>query len=646
MHYYNIAPNRIIRTDSQFFTYCSTKKLKIGQIVEIEVGKKTLIGIVFDEVKKPQYKTKSVVSIIENNPLPKPLIDVAVWIAQYYGTPLATVLQTIIPKNINKKRRLTLSAPEYPQRKRTKKVFNKDQLAAIKTLDKYTDGTFLLQGVTGSGKTEVYIDLAKKALQSGRSAIILVPEITLMPQLVAELSNHFSNPLTIHSRMTEASRHIIWQKALNSDTPQIAIGPRSALFLPLKNIGLIVVDESHDASFKQEKAPRYSALRTATILGQLHHAKVIFGSATPNATDKFLALESKRPILLLKNVAQKNNKPPEITLVDATKRNNFKKHRFLSDKLLIQIEQNLKNKKQTLIFHNRRGSTSMTLCEKCGWSPQCPRCFLPLSLHISDFSMHCHLCGWNQKVPMNCPECSSSDIIHKGIGTQLIEAELQKIFPEAHIARFDRDNTKADSLEALYQKVYDGKIDIIVGTQIIAKGLDLPNLTTVGIVQADTGLIIPDFNTDERVFQLLTQAVGRVGRNKNKSQVIVQTYKPNHPSIVYGIAQDYDKFYQYTIDQRKRGLFPPFVFLLKLTCVYKTEAAAIKNSQKIFQDLKNKVSTSVKISHPAPAFYEKQAGNYRWQIIVKSPKRQLLVDLLQYIPSKNWQHELDPTSLL
>jgi len=446
--------------------------------------------------------------------------------------------------------------------------------------------------------------------------------------------------------MTEAERHLSWLEALNSNEPRVVIGPRSALFSPLKNIGVIVVDESHEPSYKQEKSPRYSALRVATILGRLHKARVIFGSATPSITDRYLAEQSKQPILKLTKVARLGSIPPSTSVIDMRNRANFKKHRFLSDILIKQIETTLELKKQVLIFHNRRGSTSTTLCKECGWTAKCPRCFLPLSLHSDQHILRCHICNFQTSIPTSCPECKGTDVIHKGIGTKLIESELRKLFPSANIARFDADNKNEEAVNARYNDLYSGEIDIAIGTQVVAKGLDLPHLRTVGIIQADAGLALPDYGTNERTFQLLAQVVGRVGRNEHQTQVIVQTYQPDHPSIKNGLAQNYDEFYLQSLAERKKSLFPPFTHLLKLVCIYKTESAAIKNCQKLAQELKMKVDKDIQILGPTPAFYERQHDTYRWQLVLKSPKREHLINALKLIPPTHWQSELDPTSLL
>ncbi len=646
MYYFEVAPNQIIRTDSATFTYSSDSPLKIGQIVLIEVGKKQMTGVIFRETTKPTYPTKPIKSIIEDRPIPIELIELTKWLSKYYITPIATVLHTILPSGITKKRRIHNTVPQITKRVRTNIVFNTEQATATKELDKNIPGTYLLQGVTGSGKTEIYIDITKKSVANNKSVIILVPEIALTSQLISEFSNHFDNLLVTHSKMTEASRHLVWLEALTSTIPRVIVGPRSALFLPIRDIGAIIIDEAHEPSYKQEQSPKYSALRVATMLGRFHKAKVIFGSATPNISDRYLAEQSNRPIIKLTTLARIGSKPPLVILVDMTRRNNFAGHRFLSKQLIEQMTETLNINKQVLVFHNRRGSTSTTLCENCGWSATCPSCFLPLTLHADHHHLLCHICGYKSDIPSSCPVCNSVNIIHKGIGTKLIESELRKVFPNANIARFDADNSDGETVENRYSDLYSGKIDIAIGTQIIAKGLDLPNLRTVGVIQADTGLALPDFNTNERTFQLLAQVIGRVGRNKHQTQVIVQTYQPTHPSVTTGLTQDYESFYLQTLSERKKSLFPPFTHLLKLTCVYKTEAAAIKNSKQLADELRAKVHVGVQILGPTPAFYERQHGMYRWQLVLKSPKREYLIDAIKLIPQKSWQSELDPTSLL
>lgn len=647
MHYYEVAPTRIIRADKAAFTYSSETPLELGQIVQVSIGNRHVTGLIIGHTASaPAYEVKPIAKLIEPQPIPSYYIDLTLWMSAYYATPLATVLQTLLPRGLEKSRRSKSLSTSYNPRKRTNFVLNDEQQTAIKKITTASAGTTLLHGVTGSGKTAVYLELAKRAVKNKKSVILLVPEIALTSQLVADFSHDFSHVIVTHSRQTEAERHLQWQAALRSKEPAVVIGPRSALFMPISNLGLVIIDEAHEPTYKQEQSPRYSALRAAHILAEQARAQVVLGSATPSVQDYYLAEKKPGSLVRLTKPAVTNTAKPDIRIIDMTKRSNFTHHRFFSDILLTQIEQDLAAKKQVMIFHNRRGSASTTLCDNCGWQAGCPRCFLPLTLHADQHLLRCHVCGLAAKVPTSCPECHHTDIIHKGIGTKLIESELQKLYPKKIIARFDGDSGATDTVEQRYKELYNSDIDIIIGTQVIAKGLDLPNLRTVAIIQADAGLSLPDYSAAERAFQLLAQAIGRVGRSTHSTNVIVQSYQPTHPVIQAGLSQDYDTFYERILAQRKHTHFPPFRFLLKLTCVYKTERSAISNSQKLATTLRHQLPADVEILGPTPAFYERQGDTYRWQLVLKAPKRAQLLDALQYLPPQHWQFELDPISLL
>lgn len=647
MYYYEVAPTQIIRSGSDSFTYSSTERINVGSIVRVSVGKKQLNGVVVSVSRTaPSYDVKSIDQVIEKQPIPASLLALAHWLSSYYATPLATVLQTVLPAGLHKKRRTSKEFTPVSNRKRTNFVLNENQLRAVQQITQATPGTVLLHGITGSGKTAVYIELAKRSISDGNSVIVLVPEIALTSQLVAEFTHHFSSILLTHSKQTEAERHHVWRQALESQQPIIVIGPRSALFMPVPKLGLIVIDESHEPGYKQEQSPRYHALRAATFLAEQSHARLVLGSATPSIVDYFLADTNNRPIVSMNARAVATAVKPTVQLVDMTKRTHFKRHRFLSDDVLEKIEQTIAANKQVLLFHNRRGSAPTTLCENCGWQAGCPHCFVPLTLHADTHELRCHICNFTSRVPTSCPECGSASIIHKGIGTKLIETEVAKLFPKLSIARFDGDTDSKETLENRYADLYEGSIDLIIGTQVIAKGLDLPHLGAVVVVQADAGLSLPDYSSPERTFQLLAQVIGRVGRADHPTHVIVQSYQPTHPAITLGLAQDYAGFYKLALQQRRRGNFPPFSYLLKLQCSYKTEAAAVKNSRALAATLRSVLPASVEVLGPTPSFYERAGGSYRWQLVVKSPKRSLLLDALRHLPATYWQYELDPISLL
>ncbi len=645
MYYYEVGLTRIVRQNHQTFTYESNSRLLLGQFVIVEIGRKQHVGIVISTSVKPSYVTKPIVSALDLPLLPIQLLQTALWISEYYATHLALVLQTILPRGITKKRRARQSAPSVVARSRTHLLLNTEQQQALQKIEQANTGTVILHGVTGSGKTAVYIERAKAVLASGKSVIILVPEIALTSQVVSDFHQHFENIIVTHSGHSEAERHHAWLDALTSQKPRIVIGPRSALFMPVAHIGLVVIDEAHEPSFKQDQSPRYSALRVASVLAHHHDAIVVQGSATPLVSEYYLAETSDRPVIHMRKKAQTGATEPNIELVDMTKRSNFSTHRHFSDKLIARINQTLEGGKQVLIFHNRRGSASTTLCEQCGWSATCPRCFVPFTLHADKHRLRCHICGLEEKVPTSCPVCTSTGIVHKGIGTKLIEAELRRLYPNKTIARFDGDASTTETVEKRYQEIYDGTIDIIIGTQVVAKGLDLPLLGTVGVVQADSGLSLPDYTSSERVFQLLAQVVGRVGRNQHETAVVVQSYQPQHPAVQLGIKQDYGSFYRETIAIRQKSKFPPFTYLLKLTCIYKTEAVAIRHCKTLADALKAKYP-GITLFGPVPAFYERQHDTYRWQIVVKSHRRCILIEMLQDVPPTHWQTDIDPMSLL
>lgn len=644
--YYYVAPATIVHGEHSLFTYYSGTPIPIGTIVTIEVGKRRIHGVIFSQSEKPSFATKPIVAAVTLTPLPLHLLKVCEWMSAYYATHMAQVLQTILPAGINKKRRENTYSPTHHQRNRTNNVLNEDQSAALNTIIDTSTGSVLLHGVTGSGKTQVYIEMAQKIVAQGKSVIVLVPEIALTSQLVAEFAQHFADPIITHSTMTEAQRHLAWQKCLDAETPQVIVGPRSALFMPLKNLGLIVIDECHESSYKQDQNPRYSALRVASVLAKHANAKVILGSATPNISDTFLALHAERPIVRMLKPARHDVVTPSVAVIDMTDKNNFTRHRFISNKLLEAIDQTLADGNQSLVFHNRRGSAPLTLCEHCGWMANCPTCFLPLTLHTDTHTLKCHTCGLNAPIPPHCPVCREPDIIHRGIGTKMVADELQKQFPRATIARFDADTDNGEQLHHRYQELYDGKIDIIIGTQVIAKGLDLPHLRTVGVVQADSGLAIPDYQSPEKVFQLIYQVVGRVGRNHHETQVIVQTFQPTHPSVKLGLTQQYDAFYEYAIAERKRAYYPPFCHLLKLTCSYATEQGAVRAATKLSQQLRRELGADMQLLGPTPSFYERLGGTYRWQLIVKAPSRETLIRAAKLTPKQHWFVDLDPANLL
>ena len=522
--------------------------------------------------------------------------------------PLASTLGLILPNGVEKKRRKTEQmfgniAKTEQAAANAEIPLNQAQKKALEALKKATGATKLLHGVTGSGKTNIYLKMAKNALLAQKSTILLVPEIALTGQLVRVFEKYFGDKVVlIHSRQTEAERHLIFNSLLETDEPKIIIGPRSALFAPLKNLGLIIIDEAHEGTYHQENAPKYSAIRVASYMAGKLGIDLILGSATPTVEDYYLA-EKKGALVILKEKAKTTAVKPEIKIIDLKNRDNFSKNRYFSNSLLAAIKNNLEQGQQTLIFHNRRGSAPLTICESCGEEMVCPNCYLPLTLHADAYELVCHTCGHKERVSLNCPKCGAPGLVHKGFGTKLLESELKKLFPNARVKRFDADNKKGEGLDAVYSEVRDGEVDILVGTQTLAKGLDLPRLATVGVAQADAGLNLPDFMAEERTFQLITQVIGRVGRgHSDKAEVFIQTFRPESPVINMAAESDYFGFYEYTVKKRRQAGFPPFMFVAKLEITMKTEAVVLKKVRTAVASLAR--DKRLLVSPPMPAFHE------------------------------------------
>lgn len=625
-------------------TYSSNLVLKKGQLVLVPFGKSTSLAVVVKKSPPVNFKTKEILSILPLTPLPSHLLDAIFWLSDYYLTPLSKNLSLILPdlKNSN-----TTPIPDISPQKFTPPNLNPHQTKALNQLFEINTNTRLLHGITGSGKTNIYLNLTASTLLNQKSTIILVPEIGLTSQLVDVFKQTFGDLITvIHSQKTKKARREIWHKLNSSTTPQIIIGPRSALFAPLHNLGLIIIDEAHEQSYYQENPPRYSTLRLASYIAKTLNIPCIFGSATPNLLDFYLAQKNHSLVSLTKK-AIPTKTITKTTIIDLKDSQNFTKNRYFSDLLLEKISFNLKNHYQTLIFHNRRGSSPITVCESCGHQLLCPNCFLPLTLHTDRFALFCHACNYSSNIPLTCPSCQKSgSLIHKGFGTKLLESELKNLFQNAKIARFDADNTKTTSLTSRYEEIKTGEIDIIIGTQSIVKGFDFPNLATVGIVQADSGLSLPDYSAPERTFQLISQAIGRIGRGHlEQANAIIQTYQPSHPAITFALSQDFTQFSKYALNNLSLGKFPPFYYLAKITISYKTENSTLKHAKSLFNLLSK--NPNLLLSPPTPSFHERKKDVFTWQLILKSRSRNHLIDALKSLPKNpNYHFFIDPPSLL
>ena len=645
MHYYLVAPAKTFHHSDNTLTYSSAMPLKIGQIVEIPLGKNTTIGIVAAKTTEPDFATKEIIRPLYAESLPKHLLKAIFWLSDYYRCPLSSVVQAALPRGITKKRRQIKESTALSAAKHPDNPLSTTQKRAIKEINASPANTVLLHGITGSGKTNIYIELTKQTLATGQSVILLVPEIALTSQLIRNFQAHFKNIILLHSAQTEAVRHLLWQKALQTTEPQIIIGPRSALFAPVQKLGLVIIDEAHEPAYHQDQNPKYSALRLAAVM-----AKTILGTATPLISDYYICKQHKA-IVELSELAIKSDKQAEISVIDLKNRPDFTHSRLLSNQLIASIQDSITNHTQSMVFHNRRGTAPLTICDQCGWQALCANCLLPLVLHADKFQMRCHTCGHTYPVPTACPECHNASIHHKGFGTKMLEEELRRLFPQARIARFDADTETSQQLAQIYDQVHAGDYDIIVGTQMIAKGFDFPKLSTLGIAQADAGLSLPDYSSEERTFQLITQVIGRAKRGHQNSRIFIQSFQPNHPLISYATQSDYANFYKYLLQKRKQSTLPPYSFLLKLSFTYKTERAAISNAQKlnkkIIQFIRRANLSQVFITPPTPAFHERTATGYTWQIIVKAKSRKDLLTIFDTINNNPYLHyDFDPITLL
>ena len=669
--YYEVIPEG--KTEELTYNYDSS--LLPGQIVLVPVGRRVVPGVIVKKVAQPDFKTKSILEVLYSKPLPMHLMRTVRFVHDYYIVPSGQALSLVLPRGVEKKRRKTeqmfgassrraLSSPPPPLGSRggpppatppaymntepetvlSEIKLNTHQKNALKGLQEAPGATKLLYGVTGSGKTNIYLKMAENALKRHLSTIVLVPEIALTGQLVRVFEEVFGERIIlIHSGQTEVERHLIFEHILETEKPLIVLGPRSALFAPVSNLGLIIVDEEHEGTYYQENAPKYSAIRVASFMAQATNASLVLGSATPAIEDYYLA-SRQGSVVTLTDKAKSAAIKPEIRIIDFKNRENFTKNKYFSNSLLLAISNNLEKRLQTLIFHNRRGSAPLTICESCGEEILCPNCYLPLTLHADNYVLHCHTCGFTEKVPSSCPKCGAPGLIHKGFGTKLLESELKKLFPKARVKRFDGDNKKGEGLEAFYTEVRDGEVDILVGTQTLAKGLDLPKLSTVGVVQADAGLSLPDYMAEERTFQLLTQVIGRVGRGHlSEAEVFIQTFRPEHPALKYAANEDYFGFFEYMINRRKRAKFPPFRFVAKLTITMKTEAIVLKKVRELTSRLSR--DSRLIVSPPQPAFHERTSRGYTWQIILRAKSRKALLEVCSDL-DKNFRVSLDPPGLL
>ncbi|CDA27730.1 primosomal protein N' [Lactobacillus amylovorus CAG:719] len=504
-----------------------------------------------------------------------------------------------------------------------------DEIA--KAIDEKKAETFLLEGITGSGKTEVYLHAISKALAQGRTALMLVPEISLTPQMVRQVKARFGQEVAVlHSALSEGEKYDEWRRIRRGET-KVVVGARSAVFAPLKNIGLIVIDEEHESSYKQESDPRYNARDVAIWRSKYHHCPLVLGSATPSLGSRARAQKNVYHLLRLTKRAN-NKKLPKVRLIDL-KHVQFAGGQFdLSLELVDAIKKRLEKKEQVILMLNRRGFANFMLCRECGFVLKCPNCDVSLNLHKDTNSMQCHYCGHTEPIPTRCPNCQSSQIRFLGTGTQKVQEELEELLPGARILRMDVDTTRR---KGSYKKILDAfgnhEADILLGTQMIAKGLDFPNVTLVGVINADTGLWLSDYNASEKTFELLTQVAGRAGRADKEGEVLIQTYNPEHYAIQLAKTQDYERFYGYEMNVRHAGNYPPYFFTVLISIAAKKEQNAAREAFKIKRYLTKELHAETIILGPTPSAISRVKNQYYYQILVKYKKEPNLNKLLHHV---------------
>ncbi|WP_319242121.1 primosomal protein N' [uncultured Propionivibrio sp.] len=635
----------------------------IGLRVRVPFGLKSRIGIVVDlptvsDVGESQLKALEEV-LRDTPPLPPDWFELCQFCARYYQVPLGEVMLSTLPAGLRR-----INPPKARTPRRTASVAEAasapaltgeqaDALAVISADPGFC--AYLLHGVTGSGKTEVYLRLVDRVLAAGRQVLLLVPEINLTPQLEARVAARFPDAqlVSLHSELTEAARTRHWRAAVDGSA-RIVLGTRLAVFTPMPELGLIVVDEEHDASFKQQDGMRYSARDVAVFRARERDIPIVLGSATPSLESWANATDTRTParyrLISLTERAVQSARLPAVQRVDTRLE---KLQDGLSDRLLKAISERLVRREQSLVFLNRRGYAPVLTCTSCGWISHCRRCAANLVLHLADGRLRCHHCGFEIRVPKACPTCGNQDILPFGRGTQRLEEVLSERFPYARILRVDRDSAKSrKQWEALVERIRGDEVDILVGTQMLAKGHDFPKLTLVGVLGADAALFAADWRAPERLFAQLMQVAGRAGRAELPGEVLIQTQYPEHPLYAALVRHDYAAFANAQLTEREQAGFPPYTFQAMLRAEAPQMADAIAYLASALGWEGAVVHPEVMLYDPVPMRLARRANMERAQLLIESPSRRALQSFLSAwrehlgmikVPSRlRWHLEVDP----
>jgi primosomal protein N' (replication factor Y) len=610
--------------------------VQAGSRVSVELGKRKAAGIVLCVVsclpELPQsIKIRPILDVSGELPaIPPDLLKLCLWLSSYYFYPPGEVFDLVVPSGSGNLIQAGSASPpmsvsEVAPKARAPELTG-DQSAALDETAPFMDSPsfqpFVLYGVTGSGKTEVYLHLIEKAAQSGNGSLVLVPEIAISAQMESIFRERFGDRVAVwHSSLAEKERRIAWAD-IRTGRKKIVLGARSAVLTPVQRLKLIIVDEEHDTSYKQEDHLRYNARDVALMRGKIVDAPVIMGSATPSIQTIYRCSEKSYRSILLPSRVQ-NKTPPGFEIVDM--RLEGGRRGIFSYRLREAIGETIRSSRQALLFLNRRGYDTHYLCNACGHALQCESCSVTLTYHKKDNRLRCHYCGWETSLPERCPICAHAALFSHGFGTEKVEKEVKRLFPEARVVRMDRDTMKnRDQLLSALDAVRSGKADVLLGTQMVAKGHDFPNITLVGIINADAGLQAPDFRAGEVLVQLLIQVAGRAGRGEEPGRVIVQTYNPSHFTIESAIKLDYDGFCREELKSRENLQYPPFTRLLKILVTSVNEESARAGARLLAAVCREKAESfrnmgrSVAILGPSPAAYAKLKNRFRWQVYLKT----------------------------
>jgi primosomal protein N' (replication factor Y) len=658
------------RGDRLTYSAFNGNDLGIGSLVFVSIRNRRALGVVLREVEQPEFKTQDVVGLASMVSLPATHIELAEWIAEHYRAPLFDCLRLCLPPGLESRvKRESRSVHSWPPAwdvieqcspAATQIFLSRDQREACEAVTTAIRGrqprVFLLHGVTGSGKTHVFLEAADQALELGRQALILVSDISLTPELVRRIEQRFPGQVgVLHSSIAEGARARTW-RAIHDGQIKVVVGTRSALFAPAHQLGLVVIDEEHEPSYKQEATPRYHSRETAIQLGRLARVPVVLSSATPDVSSYCHAEHDEYRLLRLPDrvgdarQGQIVRAPlPEVEIVDMRREVRSGQVGLISRSLLDHLQRTLHDGRQALLFLNRRGAATALACRSCGRAVECRRCSIAMGYHEARHKLICHRCGRTRDVPQGCPQCSER-LSALGAGVQKVESEVRKKLPSARVIRWDRDTTgQRGAHEAIWRSFADHEADILVGTQMIGKGLDFPDIGLVGIILAESQLFLPDYRAAERTFQILTQVAGRAGRRLEQvGRVVMQTYVPDHYVIRAAARQDYLDLYRRELAFRRELAYPPFRPLIRLVYVASNAVTAQDEATRVGRLLGQEAARlglpDLQVIGPAPSFIVRLRGRYRWHIVLAGSDGRRILDEVSLGPG--WSVDVDPMNTL